>query len=84
MTGSAFILNIAIPLTESNVSEMRKAEIDTDDLKSIIKYGFFGFTQGSMTFHRDKSGKLRKIEKEIVHSKNNNERKIEKHIYYIV
>ena len=85
LTGSTVIktLNISIPLTPENMAELEGIAIDVEDIKNIIKRGFFGFAQGNMTIHRDKDGKMRTIEKEIIHSVKNNEKKIEKYIYYI-
>ena len=54
---------VTIPLTEENVREIQKDYIDVKDLEVIISKGFFGFTRGSFTVHRDKYGRLSNIEK---------------------
>lgn len=82
MTGSVQILTISIPLTPSNVTEWGSTAVDTNDLKVAIGHGFFGFTQGSMTFHRDETGKLRSIERETV-VKIGNEKRVDKRIFYL-
>ena len=68
MTGTTSILNISIPLTSDNVQMLKGTQINTEDIKLIINKGFFGF-YGSMTIHRDKTGKLRVIEKHIIEYK---------------
>ena len=82
MTGSVQILTISIPLTPENIKGMGSARIDTNDLKNAIKYGFFEFSQGSITFRRDETGKLRTIEREIVFREDDGKR-VEKRIFYL-
>lgn len=81
MNGTTQILTISIPLTQENIGKMG-ADIRVDDIKVIIKHGFFGFSQGSMTLRRDDTGKLRSIEKEVIH-KEEDGKTVEKRIIYL-
>ena len=65
MTTTIKYLNLSIPLTKENVGEMIDANIETKDIQTLIKHGFFGFKSGSITIHRDRNGKLVGIEKKI-------------------
>lgn len=79
---TAQILTISIPLTQENLAGLGSARIDTNDLKMAIRYGFFEFSQGSITFRRDETGKLRTIEREIVYREDDGKR-VEKRIFYL-
>ena len=55
-------MGVVIELTDKEIEQFKQFRQYQDDFEALIKSGFFDFKGGNAIIHRDKNGKIQKIE----------------------